>query len=144
MKTSADVAKLPASSDTPKQPEKHLNGQDSSKLYLQSELFRTVQLASYKRPPSMESTVQAGLDEKASSADPRQQASPFSQSWVPSTSHKSTGDLKGQEVRESQQDPLLPLSNGSLKQLECSTKEETIASLTAKVTSGHQMHQLYA
>ncbi|CAL8463592.1 g3126 [Coccomyxa elongata] len=41
--------------------------------------------------------------------------------------------MKGQEVPENKQEPLLPLSNGSLKQLECSTKEETIASLTAKV-----------
>ncbi len=144
MKTSADVAELPASADTPKQPDKHLNGQDSSKLYLQSELFRTVQLASYGKPPPMETTVQAGPDEKASSADPREQASPFSQQWVPSSLPKSTGDMKGQEIPENKQEPLLPLSNGSLKQLECSIKEETIASLTARVKFGLLMHQLQA
>ena len=109
-------------------PDSALNGHDRDNVYLQSDLFKTISVNGESQAAAMQGITRAEalakIDQRGSSSASEDHASPFSQHQPGSVRIESADDAEK---------PLAPLSNETLKNLSCSTGEETIASLTAKV-----------
>lgn len=72
-------------------------------------------------------------DQRGSGIESEGRPSPFLQHQAVSRSAQSAQADGKQNGAENHQESLAPLSKDALKKLSCTTKEETIASLTAKV-----------
>lgn len=125
--TSENVGGRPRTTESvqprPMEPGTEMKGRDSGNIYLQSDLFTTVQRMPKAKTAAKvtPSNQEAGPKDQTRFSTEEQDASPAPEPF------------RGSKEEGHQQGDLAPLSNGNLKRLECSTKDETIASLTAKV-----------
>lgn len=107
-----------------------LNGGDADRAYLQSDLFKTTSINSGSQAAAMQETPKPALlassHQRGSSLEPGDHSSPFQH-------EVGLVRIEPAEAADNAEKPVAPVSNEALKKLSCSTKEETIASLTAKV-----------